>query len=86
LAWISGTIPTILVAIFFPLSVLRYVQTGAGLLSIALGIMIIPAYYNLTKNTDKNLLLGNLGKSKLLIAFASIAMIVMAISSFITIG
>jgi amino acid permease len=85
-SWVVSTIPVLIIAIFFPMSVLKYVQIGAGILSIALGIMIIPAYYNLTKKFEEELLLGKIARSKLLMLFECIAMIVMAISSFITIS
>ena len=85
LSWGLCTIPIVIIAIIFPLSILGYVQIGAGILSIALGIMILPAYYKLTKSSDK-LLLEKYGKSGALIVFEAISMVVMAISSFINVN
>lgn len=86
LAWFISTIPTILLVVLLPLSVLDYVQIGAGALSIIVGIMVLPAYYKAVKNSDKDLLLGKFAKSKTLIWIVGIFTFIMAISSFIPIG
>lgn len=85
LAWIISTLPTIILAIFLPLSILDYVKIGAGALSIIVGIIILPAYYKAVKNTEKKLLLGKFGKSKILIWIIGIFTFIMAISSLIPI-
>lgn len=85
IAWVISTVPTILLAIIFPLSILSYVQIGAGALSILIGIIILPAYYNAVKNSTEKLLLGKIGKSKVLICLEGICIFIMAISSFINI-
>ena len=84
-AWIISTLPTIILAIFLPLSILDYVKIGAGALSIIVGIIILPAYYNAVKNTEEKLLLGKFGKSKILIWVVGIFTFIMAISSLIPI-
>ena len=83
-AWIISTIPTIVIALILPMSILDVVQIGAGALSIILVLVIIPAYYHAVKN-EKKPLLGSVAKNKLLIASVSIFIIIMAISSFISI-
>ena len=85
-AWFISTIPTILLVALLPLSVLDYVQIGAAALSIIVGIMVLPAYYKAVKNSNKDLLLGKLAKSKTLIWIVGIFTFIMAISSFIPIG
>lgn len=85
LAWIISTIPTITLAILFPLSILEYVQIGAGALSIIVGIIILPSYYNAVKNSKKELLLGKFAKSKILVWTVGIFTFIMAISSLIPI-
>ncbi|MBQ9625113.1 MAG: hypothetical protein IJR47_03285 [Clostridia bacterium] len=83
LSWLISTIPTIILASVFPLSILDYVQIGAGALSIVIGIIILPAYYNAVKNSNRELLLGKLGYSKTLIGIEGVCIFVMAVSSFI---
>ena len=84
-AWLIATVPAVLIAILLPLSVLDYVQIGAGALSIILVIVVLPAYYNAVKKPKQKLLLGKLSGSKALITAVAVAIILMAISSFIPI-
>ena len=83
-AWIISTIPTIILALILPMSILDIIQIGSGALSIILVIVIIPAYYHAVKK-EKKPLLGSFAKNKLLLTLVSIFIIVMAISSFISI-
>ena len=83
-AWIISTIPTIILALLLPMSILDIIQIGSGALSIILVIVIIPAYYHAVKK-EKKPLLGSFAKSKLLLTIVSIFIIVMAVSSFISI-
>lgn len=85
-AWLISTAPAILLAIVFPLSILNYVQIGAGALSVIVGIIILPAYYHAVKNSKEKLLLGKLGKSKIVIWTEGICIFIMAVSSLIPIG
>lgn len=85
-AWFISTLPTIILAIILPLTIIDFVQIGAGALSIIVGIIILPAYYNAVKDVDNNLLLGRFAKSKLLIWIVGIFTFIMAISSFIPIN
>lgn len=84
-AWLVSTLPAIVLALILPLSILDFVQIGAGALSIIVGIIILPAYYNAVKNVDKELLLGKYAKNKILIWVVGIFTLIMAISSFIPI-
>lgn len=84
LAWIISTVPAIIIAILLPLTVLDYVQIGAGALSVILVIVVLPAYADVAKESNK-LLLGNIGKSKALIWLVGLFICFMAASSFIPI-
>ncbi|MEE3343231.1 MAG: aromatic amino acid transport family protein [Bacilli bacterium] len=83
-AWIISTIPTIIIALLLPMSILDFIQIGAGALSIILVLVIIPAYYHAVKK-EKEPLLGNIAKSKILLITISVFIIIMAISSLIPI-
>lgn len=84
IAWIISTIPTIIITLLLPMSILDFIQIGAGALSIILVLVIIPSYYHAVKN-EKKPLLGNIAKSKLFLALMTFFTIVMAISSLIQI-
>ena len=86
LSWIISTVPTIILATIFPASILSYVQIGAGALSIIVGIIILPAYYYAVRESKEELLLGKIGKSKVLIWVIGMFILLMAICSFIKIG
>ncbi|MGM9680128.1 MAG: aromatic amino acid transport family protein [Eubacteriales bacterium] len=85
LSWLIATVPALLIAVFLPLGVIDYVQIGAGALSVILVMVVLPAYSNAVKNAKQPLLLGKLSGSKALIVAVSVAIILMAISSFIPI-
>lgn len=84
-AWFIATVPTVIIAVFLPLTVLDYVQIGAGALSVILVIVVLPAYYNSVKTSERKPLLDRLAKSKILIVAVAVAICLMAISSFISI-
>lgn len=84
-AWLLATLPTVVIAVILPLTVLDYVQIGAGALSVILVIVVIPAYYNSVKYSKRKPLLGKMAKSRVLIAATAAAICLMAISSFIPI-
>ena len=86
ISWFIATVPALLIAIFLPLGVLDYVQIGAGALSIILVIVVLPAYYNAVQKPKQRLLLGKYSGSKVILTFVAIAIILMAVSSFIPIG
>jgi len=85
-AWFVSTLPAVLIAVFLPLTVIDYVQIGAGALSVILVIVVIPAYYNAVKGSKKTPLLGKAAKSKALIAVTATAICLMAVSSLIPIN
>lgn len=84
-AAILGTLPATILAIVLPLSILDYAQIGAGALSVVVGLIILPAYYNAVKDKTQGLLLGRFAKSKALIGLVGVSTLLMAISSFIPI-
>ena len=81
-AWIISTIPTIIIALLLPMSILDFIQIGAGALSIILVLVIIPAYSHAVKK-EKDPLLGSFAKSKLLLIMTAVFTVIMAISSLI---
>ncbi len=85
LAWLISTLPTVILALVLPLSVIDFVQIGAGALSVIVGIIILPAYYNAVKNAGDSLLLGPMAKSKVLIFSVAAFTLIMAVASLIPI-
>ncbi len=85
-AWLISTMPTVVLALLLPLSVIDFVQIGAGALSIIVGIIILPAYYNAVKASEGELLLGRMAKSRTLIITVAVFTVIMAVSSFIPIN
>lgn len=85
ISWFIATVPALLIAVFLPLGVLDYVQIGAGALSIILVIVVLPAYCNAVKSPKQALLLGKCSGNKIMITLVAVAIIFMAISSFIPI-
>ena len=86
ISWLIATIPALLISVFLPLGVLDYVQIGAGALSIILVIVVLPAYHNAVRNPKEPLLLGGCSDSKLMITAVAVAIVLMAVSSFIPIA
>ena len=84
--WFIATVPALLIAVFLPLSVLDYVQIGAGVLSIILVIVVLPAYRHAVKSPKQKPLLGKASGSRVLIATVAVAIVLMAVSSLIPIG
>lgn len=86
LSWLIATVPALLIAVFLPLGVLDYVQIGAGALSIILVMVVLPAYRNAVKEPRERLLLGRCSGNRLVLALVAVAIILMAVSSFIPIA
>ena len=84
-AWVIATLPAMLLALFMPLTVLDFVQIGAGALSVILVIVVLPAYCNAARKATKPLLLDKFATSKVLIGLVALAIVLMAVSSFIPI-
>ena len=72
--------------IYEGIGILDYVQIGAGALSIVLVIVVLPAYFNAVKNPKQKLLLGKFSRNKVMISAIAVAIVLMAISSFIPIN
>ncbi len=85
LAWVIATVPALVIACLLPLTVLEYVQIGAGALSLILVAVVIPAFRNAIKAPAKPLLLGRIAKSRALSLAVSAFIVLMAVSSFIPI-
>ena len=85
-AWFIATLPAVLIAVFLPLGLLDYIQIGAGALSIILVIVVLPAYAHAIAEPKQTLLLGKLSGNKVIIGIIATAIILMAVSSFITIN
>jgi hypothetical protein len=83
LSWLITTIPAVLTAILLPLSILNYVQIGAGALSIIFLIVVFPAYKHAIDNPINPPLLGKISGKWPLILIVVIGTILMAISSFV---
>lgn len=86
ISWFIATVPSLLIAVLLPLGILDYVQIGAGALSIVLVIVVLPAYFNAVKNPKQKLLLGKFSRNKVMISAIAVAIVLMAISSFIPIN
>ncbi|MBQ7968203.1 MAG: hypothetical protein IJ292_00065 [Clostridia bacterium] len=86
ISWFIATVPSLIIAVLLPLGILDYVQIGAGALSIVLVIVVLPAYFNAVKNPKQKLLLGKFSRNKVMISAIAVAIVLMAISSFIPIN
>ncbi|MBR4334962.1 MAG: hypothetical protein IKP74_00765 [Clostridia bacterium] len=86
LSWLITTLPAALIAVLVPLSVLDYVQIGAGALSLIFLLVVFPAYLHAVKDPIQPLLLGKLSGKRGLIAFVVIGTVLMAVASLIPIS
>ena len=86
LSWLISTIPALLAAMLLPLSVLNYVQIGAGALSVILILVVIPAYRNAVKGSTRPPFLGKAANSPVMLTFVCLAVLLMAVSSLIPIS
>ncbi len=85
-AWLIATLPAVLLATLIPLSVLDYVQLGAGALSVILVIAVLPAYRSAVKAPKTRLLLGRIATGKGLIVGMAVAIGLMTVASFVPIN
>ena len=86
ISWLLSTVPTLILVLILPLSVMEYIQLIAGGLSVMLGLLVIPAYRNAVRDSDRKLLLGKYGKSKVLLGITVFCILLMAVSSFIPVS
>ena len=84
-SWLIATVPAVIISVFIPLTVLDYVQIGAGALSIILVIVVLPAYHNSIKKCSSPLLPTKIAQSRFLLYIMAFAIILMALSSFVSI-
>ncbi len=82
-SWLIATAPAVIISVFIPLTVLDYVQIGAGALSVILVIVVLPAYHHSIKNCLSPLLPRKIAKSRFLLCIMAFAIILMALSSFV---
>jgi amino acid permease len=82
-SWLIATAPAVIISVFIPLTVLDYVQIGAGALSVILVIVVLPAYHHSIKNCLSPLLPRKIAQSRFLLCIMAFAIILMALSSFV---
>jgi hypothetical protein len=85
-AFIGATVPSLLAALFFPVSFISMIQVVGGVVAIIMSLLVIPSYIKATKHSKRKLMLGGLGKNKVLLNIILLSYILMAVSSFIKIG
>ena len=85
LCWLIATVPTIFISIFLPGSFISYIQVAGGSVALIIGCLLLPTYYKAIVNSNNQLILGRIGKSKFLLSFIFVCYLIMAISSFIKI-
>ena len=86
LSWLITTVPAILLAVLLPLSILNYVQIGAGALSIVFLAVVFPAYKYAVSNPIQPPLLGKFSGKWPLLLFVVIGTVLMAVSSLIPVS
>lgn len=82
-AFMGATIPSLLTALFLPISFISMIQVVGGIVAVITSLLVIPGYIKATEHSRGNLMLGNLGKNKLLLSIVLVSYILMAVSSFI---
>lgn len=85
LSWLVATLPALLLTAVLPLTLLDFIQIGAGALSVILVLVVLPAYAHAVKHAQKSLLLGKHSGKKWLLISVAIAILLMSVSSFIPI-
>ncbi len=85
LSWLIATLPALLLTAVLPLTLLDFIQIGAGALSVILVLVVLPAYTHAVKQAQKPLLLGKHSGKKWLLVSVAIAILLMSVSSFIPI-
>ena len=85
LSWLVATLPALLLTAVLPLTLLDFIQIGAGALSVILVLVVLPAYTHAVKQAQKPLLLGRHSGKKWLLVSVAIAILLMSVSSFIPI-
>lgn len=82
-AFMVATVPSLLTALFLPISFIAMIQVVGGIVAVITSLLVIPGYIKATEHSNGNLMLGNLGKNKILLSIVLASYILMAASSFI---
>ncbi len=82
-AFMGATVPSLLTALFLPISFIAMIQVVGGIVAVITSLLVIPGYIKATEHSNGNLMLGNLGKNKILLSIVLASYILMAASSFI---
>lgn len=81
--FIFATIPSLLAALFLPVNFITMIQIVGGVVAVITSVLVIPGYIKATEHSNGNLMLGRLGKSKILLNMVLASYVLMAVSSFI---
>jgi len=84
LSWLMGTFPCLAVALLPIAGFIKLMQIAGGATAVIVALMVIPAYRNSIRALSQNdILLGRIGKNRI-VAYAVISMyILMAVASFL---
>jgi amino acid permease len=82
-AFMGATVPSLLTALFLPIIFIAMIQVVGGIVAVITSLLVIPGYIKATEHSNGNLMLGNLGKNKILLSIVLASYILMAASSFI---
>lgn len=82
-AFMGATIPSLLAALFIPISFISMIQVVGGIVAVITSLLVIPGYIKATEHSNGNLMLGNMGKNKIFLSIVFASYILMAVSSFI---
>lgn len=81
-AFIGATVPSLFTALFLPVTFITMIQVVGGVVAVITSLLVIPSYIKATEHSD-NLMLGRLGKNKIMLSIVLASYILMAVSSFI---
>lgn len=79
-AFMGATVPSLLAALFLHMSFISMIQVVGGIVAVITSLLVIPGYIKATEHSRGNLMLGNLGKNKLLLSIVLVSYILMAVS------
>ena len=80
---LTAAIPSLLIAIFCPLTILDYIKMGAGAISLIIIILIIPAYHHAIRLRQPPPLIGKNGREAMMIITLTIVSVSMLIGGFL---
>lgn len=83
-SWLAGTLPCFIVALLPMTGFLDLMQIAGGATAVIVALMVVPAYNNSIRTAPQNeLLLGKIGKSKLVACVVILMYVLMAAASFL---